>query len=169
MSNLSQKMIFDFLKTGTSADWKAIDDRIMGGLSQSQPRGIDAVGLRFSGEVSLENNGGFASIRSESGHFDLSQFAGLKLRLRGDGKSYKLSLRTDVFFDGVSYQADFGTQKDIWQEIELPFSTFAPTHHGILLSTVAPMDTSDVRSFGVFISGGQEGSFQLDISWIKGI
>ena len=168
MSNSPEAMIHDFTDASTVSTWEAIDDRIMGGSSQSQPECIDNVGLRFSGTVSLENNGGFASIRSSSDNADLGQYTGLTLRLRGDGKCYKLSLRTDHFFDGVSYQTTFGTEKDSWQEISLPFEAFIPTHHGIKLSTVAPMDLTSIKSFGLFISDRQEGSFQLDIAWIKG-
>ncbi len=168
MSNSPEVMILDFTDVPTVSNWEAIDDRIMGGCSQSQPECIDNVGLRFSGTVSLENNGGFASIRSNLGNADLKQQTGLTLRLRGDGKCYKLSLRTDHFFDGVSYQMTFTTEHDTWQEISLPFEAFIPTHHGIKLSTVAPMDTGNITSFGLFIADGQEGPFQLDIAWVKG-
>ena len=168
MNNSPGIMILDFTKAVAGNRWEAIDDRIMGGCSQSQPEYIDNIGLRFSGTVSLENNGGFASVRSDSDTADLGQYKGLTLRLRGDGKSYKFSLRTDLFFDGVSYQTTFVTERDSWQEISLPFEAFIPTHHGIKLSTVAPMDTGNITSFGLFIADGQEGPFQLDIAWIKG-
>ena len=169
MSNSSENMILDFTDSQTAPHWEAIDDHIMGGCSQSKPEQIDNVGLRFSGRVSLENNGGFASIRSDSANYDLGQYSGLKLRLRGDGKSYKLSLRTDLFFDGISYQATFTTEQDTWQELYLPFEDFTATHHGVNLSTVAPMDTTKIDSFGLFIADGQEGSFQLEIAWIHGL
>ncbi|MCK4507943.1 MAG: CIA30 family protein [Desulfuromonadales bacterium] len=167
MSNTTEDTILDF-NTQTLHNWEAVDDRIMGGCSQSHSEYIDQVGLHFSGTVSLENSGGFASIRSTSDHYDLAQHSGLKLRLRGDGKSYKLSLHTDLFFDGVSYQSTFTTIKDSWQEIALPFAAFIPTHHGIKLSTVAPMDLTNINSFGLFIADRQAGSFQLDIACIKG-
>ena len=168
MSHSSSNIILDFTEKTTDR-WQAVDDRIMGGCSQSHPEYIDGIGLRFTGNVSLENNGGFASIRSVPGRYDLTQYSGLKLRLRGDGKSYKLSLRTDLFFDGISYLSTFATEKDTWQEVCLPFAAFTPTHHGIELSTVAPLDTGNITSFGLFISGRQAGPFQLDIAWIGGI
>jgi len=168
MSDLSEKMILDFTETPAVSTWEAIDDRIMGGSSLSRPEYIDKVGLRFSGAVSLENNGGFASIRSNSAIYNLGKYSGIKLRLRGDGKTYKLSLRTDLFFDGVSYQADFTTRQDTWQEISLPFEDFTATHHGVKLTTIAPMDTTKVESFGLFIADQQEGPFQLEIAWAKG-
>jgi monofunctional biosynthetic peptidoglycan transglycosylase len=169
MSNSAEQMILDFNDALAVDGWQAIDDRIMGGCSYSQPKHVENVGLRFTGKVSLENNGGFASIRSKSGRWDLGACKGLKLRLRGDGKTYKLSLRTDRFFDGVSYQTAFITGKDTWQEIALPFEAFLPTHHGVRLTTVAPMDRRHITSFGLFIADFQEGPFQLDVAWVKGI
>jgi NADH dehydrogenase [ubiquinone] 1 alpha subcomplex assembly factor 1 len=168
MSDSAENIILDF-NTPASCCWESVDDRIMGGCSQSHPQHIESVGLHFAGKVSVENDGGFASIRSATVRYDLTQYSGLKLRLRGDGKSYKLSLRTDQFFDGVSYQSTFKTTKNTWQEISLPFSAFTPTHHGVKLSTVAPMDIGNVTSFGLFISDRQEGLFQLDVAWVKGV
>jgi NADH dehydrogenase [ubiquinone] 1 alpha subcomplex assembly factor 1 len=168
MNDSPGNMLLDFSDAQTAGSWEAVDDRIMGGCSQSQPSYIDKVGLRFTGTVSLDNSGGFASIRSNPGNFNLGQYSGLTLRLRGDGKSYKLSLRTDLYFDGISYQTSFNTLKGTWQEISLPFAAFTPTHHGIRLSTVAPLDTASIKSFGLFIADRQEGPFQLDLAWLKG-
>jgi NADH dehydrogenase [ubiquinone] 1 alpha subcomplex assembly factor 1 len=168
MKNPSENMFLDFDDAQAVSKWQAVDDRIMGGCSQSQPAYIENVGLRFTGTVSLENNGGFASIRSKPDNYDLGQYSGLVLRLRGDGKTYKISLRTDLYFDGVSYQATFNTLKDTWQEISLPFEAFTPTHHGIKLSTVPPINTTSIKSFGLFIADHQEGPFQLDVAWLKG-
>lgn len=169
MNNTSRDMLLDFSDAQSIGNWQTIDDRIMGGCSLSRPSYIDNVGLRFTGTVSLENSGGFASIRSGTGHFDLGKYSGLALLQRGDGKTYKFSLRTDNYFDGVSYQTTFETRQDVWQEISLPFAAFTPTHHGVRLTSVAPIDTSRIRSFGFFIADRQEGIFQLDIAWIKGI
>jgi hypothetical protein len=168
MSNLPKNLLIDFDDTKEIRRWQAIDDRIMGGQSQSRADHVDNTGLRFTGNVSFANNGGFASIRSETGHWDLGQYRGVRLRLRGDGKTYKLSLRTDLYFDGISYQTSFPTQKGSWQEIFLPFQAFVPTHHGIKVSSAAPLDTSAIKSFGLFIADRQEGQFQLDVAWLKG-
>lgn len=124
--------------------------------------------MRFHGTVSLDNNGGFASIRSASAPQRLDSYRGLRLRLRGDGQSYKLSLRTDHYFDGVSYQAGFKTEKNVWQELVLPFNNFVATHHGLRLCTVAELQPDQVQSFGLFIADSQSGPFHLDLAWIKG-
>lgn len=167
MNSNSELTIFDFSDPTTVSRWNSIDDRIMGGQSMSRPTHLDGVGMRFHGTVSLDNNGGFASIRSANGQYDLSGCKELLIRLRGDGHHYKLSLRTDPYFDGVSYQTGFTTSDSLWIEVALPFATCIPTHHGQPLTTVAPLDPTRIVSFGLFIAGRQVGPFQLDIAWLK--
>jgi NADH dehydrogenase [ubiquinone] 1 alpha subcomplex assembly factor 1 len=168
MSNMPTNLLIDFVDSETIRSWQAVDDRIMGGQSQSRVDHAGDAGLRFTGNVSFANNGGFASIRSGTGHWKLDQFSGLTVRLRGDGKTYKLSLRTDLYFDGISYQTSFATVEGTWQEIFLPFKAFLPTHHGVKVNSAAPLDVSCIRSFGFFIADRQEGRFRLDVAWIKG-
>ena len=166
MTTPQQRTVFDFSKAAAIEGWRSIDDRIMGGCSQSRPEAASG-GLCFAGAVSLENNGGFASIRSPEDNYDLAGCTGLRLRVRGDGHVYKLSLRTDRFYDGISYQAAFQTRAGDWEELDLPFGAFVPTHHGIVMSTVAPLDPAGIQSFGLFIADRQDGPFRLEVAWVK--
>jgi len=160
--------VFSFLLPADLQGWRAIDDRIMGGWSLSRPEYLAGGGLLFRGVVSLDNNGGFASIRSPEAIYDLGGCQGVRLRVRGDGKRYKLGLRIDRFFDGISYQASFTAPDDVWEEIDLPFADFIPTHHGQHLTTVAPLDATRIQSFGLFIADRQVGPFHLEVAWVDG-
>ena len=104
------------------APWQAINDGVMGGISTG--RMVEsAAGLRFEGELSLENNGGFASVRRLV-DADLSETAGVRLELRGDGRSYQFRLRQDNRWDGVAWRAGFTTSGE-WQTIELDLTAEA--------------------------------------------
>ncbi|MEI6499550.1 MAG: CIA30 family protein [Armatimonadota bacterium] len=166
MSDTSQEaMLFDFGETGDA--WTAVNDSVMGGVSQGSLRPTDHGTALFSGVLSIENNGGFSSVHSKTGTYDLSRFKGITIRCLGDGKRYKLSLRTDTSFDGVMYQANFDTPKDEWLEVSLPFGDFIPTHHGRVVESAGPLDSSRIRSLGVLIADGQAGPFRLEIQWGK--
>ncbi len=163
-----QPIIFDFATPAAIDGWRPIDDRIMGGCSLSRAEFVTGGGLRFRGSVALDNGGGFASIRSPDTAYSLAGRRGLRLRVRGDGQRYKLGLRTDRFFDGISYQAGFVAAGKEWLELSLPFSDFVPTHHGHRLTTVPPLDPARIQSFGLFIAERQAGPFQLEVAWIRG-
>jgi monofunctional biosynthetic peptidoglycan transglycosylase len=160
------KLVVDFRVGGEP--WRNIDDVVMGGISESRMV-IEGGGASFRGMVSLENNGGFASVRSSPGRYDLSGCDGLIVRLRGDGKHYAFRLRTTAAFDGVSYQLKFVAPEGEWQELRLPFDRFEPVFRGRRVPEHPPLDTSAITTMGLIISDGQAGEFNLDIEWIKGI
>jgi len=150
---------------GGSPPWRSIDDVVMGGRSSSGMEIHDGVAV-FSGTVSLENNGGFASVRSAPARYDLSDFDGILVRLRGDGKRYAVRIRTTDAFDDVSYQAKIRPPDGEWREIFLPFSDFQPVFRGRKVRGHPPLDPSQIRAFGLLIADGQQGPFRLEVAWL---
>jgi NADH dehydrogenase [ubiquinone] 1 alpha subcomplex assembly factor 1 len=147
-------------------DWAAIDDVVMGGRSRSAIAATPEGTAVFRGTVSDENNGGFASVRSRPLGLDLSGREGLRLRVRGDGKRYKLCVKNDADFDGVVYQSAFETEPMAWQTVELPFSRFVPTFRGRRLDAEPPLDPSRIATLGLMLSDRQLGPFRLEIALI---
>ena len=98
----------------------------MGGLSKGKlDVNVDGI-LTFSGILSLENNGGFSSIRTEKAFKNLSSAEGLLARVKGDGRAYQVRFGTDARYRGmeVSFMAEFETKKDEWIEVKIPFDPF---------------------------------------------
>jgi monofunctional biosynthetic peptidoglycan transglycosylase len=157
--------IFDF--RSETRGWPSIDDVVMGGVSSSDMTVVDGVAV-FTGRLSLDRGGGFCSVRTRPGAFDLSDYDALVVRARGDGKRYKLRLRTTDAFDGVSYEHGFETRAGEWQEHELALARFRPVFRGRAVPGAPPPDLSEVRTFGLLISDRQEGPFRLEIEWIAG-
>jgi NADH dehydrogenase [ubiquinone] 1 alpha subcomplex assembly factor 1 len=153
--------LLDFDHAAEAAAWYPVDDVVMGGVSRS---GFDpsAPGIaRFSGQVSLENGGGFASVRTPPRDWDTAGATAFVLRVRGDGRSYKFTLRTGDGLDGIQYQARFAPPAGEWTEVRLPVASFAPTFRGRTLSGVPPLDPARVRSLGLMVSDKQAGRFEL--------
>ncbi|MBE0568144.1 MAG: CIA30 family protein [Deltaproteobacteria bacterium] len=147
--------------------WFYIGDPIMGGVSNGVMEIAEGVGV-FRGAVSLERGGGFASVRSEEGRFDLSGFTGLLVRARGDGRRYGLRLRSSAGFDGVNYHADFHPEAGVWTDVRIPFPDFRPVFRGQPVAESPPLDTADIRTFGLIIAGRQAGPFRLELKSIRG-
>lgn len=157
--------LFDFTQTDAAQRWSVVNDGVMGGVSGSQFQVEETIGV-FAGFVSLQNNGGFASVRTPPELRDLSAYTGVVVRVKGDGKRYQFRLRSNSSFNQVAYTTGFDTQDDVWQTVRLPFAEFIPTSFGVVLTDVSSIDPSEIASFGVLISDKQEGEFRLEIDWI---
>lgn len=159
--------LFDFEDPGLAGAWEAVGDPVMGGISTGRLLPIPGGHARFTGMVSLDRGGGFASIRSAPGLFDLSAHEGLLLEIRGDGRVYKLALRTDPWFDAVAYQIRFVTRAGDWEAVRLPLAGFRATWRGRPVPGAPPLEPSRVSSFGLLLGDGQAGPFQLEIASIR--
>jgi len=162
-----ERVVCDFRKSCLA--WSNVDDVVMGGLSRSAMQ-VDQFGqATFSGVVSLERNGGFASVRSMPCDHDFTDCDRFRLKVKGDGRLYSFRVRNDDRFDGVVYASEFETVAGEWMESELPFSGFRPLFRGKVVTGAPPMDPGNVARIGVLISSGQEGPFCLQIEWIKAV
>ncbi len=163
----SDFILFDFGRDGDYGDWMVINDGVMGGRSTSGMSATDSGYAVFSGKVSLENNGGFASTRSPISIPDMSGFTGVRLRVCGDGHRYRFRIRTDSEFDGVAYQLSFDTVTDKWADIDLPFEQFAPSFRGRPVPEAGPLNPERIRQIGFLIADKQAGPFALKIKSIS--
>jgi uncharacterized surface protein with fasciclin (FAS1) repeats len=153
----------------TAADagqrWRAINDTVMGGRSRGEPRIVDGA-LVFSGEISLENQGGFSSTRAyDSVPRQLEGYAGIELLVKGDGRAYFVTLNTSArrWFTEVYYWAKIQPERDVWSVVRIPFERFEPMIHGRKLSG-PPLDLSDLRSIGLMLYDKQAGPFRIAVA-----
>ena len=161
----NERKVIDFAKSSDTNNWIVINDVVMGGVSESSFNVTESGTAVFSGAVSLENNGGFASANRNPSQFDLSGSDGIRFRIKGDGKKYKISLKNDGSFNGFSYRVEFDTKDGEWLTIDAPFSSFIPMLMGQKTSA-PPIDRANIKTFGFLISDKQEGPFRLEIDWI---
>lgn len=145
--------------------WYPRNDTVMGGVSSSRVRVGGGV-LEFTGQVRLENNGGFAGVRSIPGRFDLSRYSALRLRVRGDGKRYALQLGTSVQ-NGVTYRNEFATVAGQWTEVRVALDSLRPTRSGEQVAGPA-LDPSRVIFFGLTVGNNRAERFALEVDWIRG-
>jgi NADH dehydrogenase [ubiquinone] 1 alpha subcomplex assembly factor 1 len=160
---MKEKTIIDFGDADEKGRWEAVNDLVMGGLSMSAAGGAAI----FHGRVSLENFGGFASVRSLLRQFDLRGYDGLIVRVRGDGRRYRLRLKTDDDFEGLAYQAAFITHRDEWTEPRLSFDEFVPVFRGAVVLGAPLLDPTKIRRIGFMIADRQEGPFRLVIREVR--
>jgi monofunctional biosynthetic peptidoglycan transglycosylase len=161
-----QKLVFDFTDAEEAKRWIEVNDGVMGGLSKSEILVTSSGTAVFQGDVSLENYGGFASVRTLPDHYRLDGYDGIALRLSGDGKRYKLRLRTDSSYDGLAFEASFDTAPGRWVIVRVPFRDCLPTFRGRHLRDVPALDPAQIQQIGLMIADKQQGPFRLEIDWI---
>jgi len=155
---------------GNEPAWMTVNDTVMGGISSSSVQiDPDSHLLSFSGEVSTENNGGFASTRSQWVGYDLRGYDGILMRVLGDGNTYRFRIRTAKTGPQIAYTALFKTEDDGWQEIFIPFAEMIPTYRGYAVLSAGELEPAAVRSFGLMVSDKQEGEFNLLVDWINAV
>jgi len=160
-------VLYDFNTQETSGKWHIVNDDVMGGISESALQLNDNGTATFSGSLSLENNGGFASIRSRIDPKPDKTYKGIVIRLKGDGKYYNVRFRTNNNFDGYAYQARVKTKKNIWTEHKISFNDFKPVFRGIILENKSVLGSKDIAQIGLLIGDKQFGEFSVDMDWIK--
>jgi monofunctional biosynthetic peptidoglycan transglycosylase len=144
--------------------WQSINDGVMGGVS-SGAMAESPGGLVFEGELSLENHGGFASVRRQIDS-DVSTATGLQLKIRADGRTYQVRLRQDDRFDGIAWRAEFSAS-DKWQTVTLDFADFEPVFRGRRVIDAGPVMPSKIRQLGFMVADKTPGPFRLEIGAIQ--
>jgi hypothetical protein len=162
-------LIHCFDTPASTQGWQVINDGVMGGVSVSRLRFDVAGHAVFEGEVSLQNNGGFASVRAARLDLGFADTVAYGLTAWGDVHTYKLNLRTDLGFDGVNYQALFTPVPGEWCLTVLPVKAFEPNFRGRLVPGAPPLQPEAVRQVGLMISDKQAGPFRLLVKNIEAL
>ena len=150
------------------AGWRTVLDGVMGGLSTGRVMQPEAGVLRFSGELSLERNGGFSQIQTTVAAASLSGASGIEARVRGDGRTYQFDVRcSDVQMMAGSFQTEFATVAGEWVTLRLPFDQFRLYSFGRLVPNAPKLTPARVESVGVTLSDKKTGPFQLDVDFIR--
>ena len=175
-----EQVLFDFTNptTDIKETWGAVDDVVMGGVSQSNIRLADKRAI-FAGLVSTDNNGGFASVRTRnfSPPLDLSGYEGIEISLQGDGKRYKFITRCEGKWDGIGYCYSFDTIYNFPTTIRIPFKDLIPVFRAKTVREAGEFDSSKVYSMQLMLSKFEydgelnpkfeAGSFGLEVEYIK--
>ncbi len=162
-SNPSE-VIFDFNKNSDVKDWVIVDDVVMGGESSGTFR-LNAEGLGvFEGSISLDNNGGFSSVRYRFEKKQIKDYTKISVKLLGDGKNYQFRIKSNSG-DYYSYIAPFSTLGE-WQEIEISLKDMYPSFRGRKLDQ--PNFANDYIEEITFLIGNKKREqFKLLIDKVK--
>lgn len=144
--------------------WQIINDGVMGGLSLST-FSLDDQGLHFSGSLSTQNAGGFASIRGSLAA-PVSRFTAIRLSLTGDGRRYQLRLRETADSGDIAWRASFDTS-GARETIILATRDFEPVFRGHRIEALPGLADRAMHYLGFMLASSREGAFALSIHTIE--
>lgn len=156
--------IYGFEKDKSTANWLVVDDGVMGGLSKGKLTvNDDGYGV-FAGHVSLDNNGGFSSLRYQFKAITLEGENTIILRIKGDGKQYQFRVK-DKLNQYHSYIYEFQTSGE-WQTVKIPFKEMYPSFRGRRL-TIPNFNHTQIEEIAFLISNKKEETFEIMIDKIS--
>lgn len=159
--------LFDFTGADSANEWQTVNDGVMGGVSEGKFKITDRKTMEFFGTLSLENNGGFASVRTRAKKLGLEKGDTLVAKVKGDGREYSLNLYLNKPLIAFSYRATVQTKKDEWIEVKVPLDKFEATSFGRVVKDAGAVKPEEVNALGFMLSDKKAGAFKMEVEWIK--
>jgi len=159
--------LVDFARPEAGQQWQAVNDGVMGGVSDGRFKITEGKTLEFFGTLSLENNGGFASVRTKPADRDIKTGDTLVVRVKGDGREYVVNIYTKSRRMAFSYRAPLPTTKDEWTEVAIPLEDFIPTAFGRRVQGMGPVEPDQINGLGFMLSDKKAGPFTMQVEWVK--
>ena len=161
---LNTMVIFDFQKDSNLNQWRTVNDDVMGGVSNSKFYLNETSNGVFEGQVSLENNGGFAMVMYSFDSKDVKNYSKAILRLKGDGKKYQFRIKSNTS-DFYSYISNFETTGE-WQTVEINFEEMFPAFRGRKLDQ-PNYPAIQIEQIAFLIGNKKEEKFKLELDKLE--
>ena len=156
--------LFNFSKGVNIENWRIVNDDVMGGISTSKFKLSNSGYGVFQGNVSTENNGGFASVRYIMDEVNIKEAAVVRIKVKGDGKNYQFRIKNKTS-DYFSYVTTFTTSGD-WQTIEMQLNDFYASFRGRKLD-LPNFNKKEIGQIAFLIANGKDEAFKLEIDKIE--
>ncbi|SHE58750.1 Complex I intermediate-associated protein 30 (CIA30) [Psychroflexus salarius] len=163
--SLMQAQNYDFStpKYQNSKYWQIVNDAVMGGVSTSNYT-FKNDALLFSGQVSLENNGGFCMLQFMPEQISTQDFERVIIEVKAAPKTYQLRLKSSQS-DYYNYYQNFETNGE-WQRFSFNLSDFKPQFRGRQLD-LPNFDASSIQEISILIGNKKPEKFQLELKEIS--
>ncbi|MCM4161108.1 CIA30 family protein [Antarcticibacterium flavum] len=161
---MSSLLLFDFSASKDWSAWEIENDVVMGGNSTSDLSRSEEGHAVFTGFVSLENDGGFASIQYHFEPKDIKGYEKAVIRVKGDGKEYQFRIKANLN-ERAAYVYTFKTSGD-WETIEIPLNQMEPTYRGNKLDR-PNFNANELQEVRFMIGNGKAENFRLEIDRIE--
>ncbi len=163
----STSLEFDFGKDKTGSTWGIINDGVMGGRSEGAAY-LTNSSVVFTGTISLENNGGFSSLRAPYSRMDLSNYSEVEIRYKSSGVKKAFSIENDRRWWKPTYKVLLDSTGDEWKTMTVQLTDFEEYEIGRNTGNQLSEDQLDeMIRIGFITTEKKAGSFSLEIDYIQ--
>ncbi|MEM1095477.1 MAG: CIA30 family protein [Bacteroidota bacterium] len=167
MPTSAEILLIDFGSEKDGTDWYIVNDGVMGGLSQGNANLQDDA-LYFAGRVSLENNGGFSSVRSPNGTVDLSGATEMTVRYKTNSYQSALNFSVSDRFWIPNYRVPLPATNGEWTVINVALSDVNQYRVGTPTGQrLTPDAQEDIIRIGFITDEKRAGPFELTVDYIR--
>lgn len=149
-------------------NWVMISDNIMGGISKSKLEYTQS-SMILSGDISLKNFGGFSSVKTTFGKYDLSQFKGVKIKFKSTNQKFAFTLEDKQNWTLPNFKGNFYSDKvNTWEEKTIYFNDFKEYQVGE--PTGEKLDNKNLKNIvrmGIITTDKKEGPFSIEIDYVE--
>ena len=164
-----QSLVFDFGNTSDRVqNWVLISDNIMGGISKASVKYTDNTVI-LQGDISLDNFGGFASLKTKFKAIDLSSYSGIKIRYKAVNQRFAFTLEETQNWTRPNYKKEFTSNKqDSWEIATINFKDFKEYVIGEPTGDYMNLESlRNILRLGIISIEKKEGPFSLEIDYIE--
>jgi len=169
LKSFAQPSLIDFgNSTEKNQEWLLLSDNIMGGVTKSKIE-YTSNSVLLSGDISLDNYGGFASMKTKYKSVDLSKYIGIKIKFKSTNQKFAFTLEDNQNWTQPNYKREFSSKKDdTWEEVTIYFKDFqeivigAPTGNMMKLKSL-----KNIVRMGIMTYEKKEGPFSLEVDYLE--
>jgi hypothetical protein len=169
LQSFGQSSIIDFGNTAEkNQEWVLLSDNIMGGVTKSKIEYTNN-SVQLSGNISLDNFGGFSSIKTKYKSFDLSKYNGIKIKFKSTNQKFAFTLEDDQNWTQPNYKREFFSKNnDTWEEVIIYFKDFQEIVIGEPTGNMMKSKSlKNIVRMGIMTYEKKEGPFTLEVDYIE--
>ena len=151
----------NFVEQHSAYLWHITNDGVMGGKSQGRFL-VEQGKATFTGNISLDNNGGFSSACRTIE----TQAKGLEtvtIDMQGDGLTYQLRLAVNLDGYRLSYKHEFKTVAGQRDTLTFTLADFQASFRGRHIDNAPTLKSENIREVGFLVTNKVAGEFSLSI------
>ena len=160
------RTVFGFEDPAEQGRWRTVLDGVMGGRSTGEIE-VKNGHVVFTGATSLENNGGFSSMRAAVPDGTFAGADAIRLVVKGDGRDYKLSVSGSRNMGAGGYWKTFPTTRNTWTEVVVPIADLDRQFMGQRMN--GRIRPEDIKGVQFYIYDKKAGPFRLEIDSIEAV